>query len=58
MKTIEQIQKQIEQADRQIQAYSNSRHGKTNLELARILKASLEKELAEKLNETAKRYEE
>ncbi len=58
MKTIEQIQKQIEQADRQIQAYSNSRHGKTNLELARILKASLEKELVDKLKEVSKPYEE
>lgn len=58
MKTIEQIEKQIEQADRQIQAYTGNRHGKATLELAILLKASLEKERAEKLNEMAKRYEE
>ncbi|MGK0743554.1 hypothetical protein ACSFCX_03630 [Yokenella regensburgei] len=49
MKTIEQILQQIEVADRQIKAYTGNRHGKHNLEMARLLKASLEKELAEHL---------
>lgn len=58
MKTIEQIQKQIEEADRQIAAYAGNRHGQVNVDMAILLKTSLEKELAEQLEAMKHRYEE
>lgn len=57
MKTIEQIERQIEEVDRQIEAYTGNRFAKTNLEMAKLLKTSLEKELVEKLNALKQRYE-
>lgn len=58
MKTVEQIEKQIEEAERQIKAYSGNRHAQSNVEMARILKASLEQELSKAMEAMKNRYSE
>lgn len=48
---IEQIQHELEVAERQLKAYQGNRHAQHNIEMAKILIASLQKELAERYKE-------
>jgi hypothetical protein len=47
-RTIEQIEQQLAEAERQLKAYEGNRHAAHNVALANVMIASLKKELAER----------